>query len=301
VIAANLEDCVDKNGNGKIETSQSKVDLLPWGADECVRWSIVHPYNNDIGGGPRGVTWTPGVFNKVTCQFEHPVVWVGYLPPDLGKAHMVRLDGATGAVEETVVIDNWSIGDTSWGPYGAALDKDLNVWFTGLRGELFRINTADNPATVDRWAPPFSGQFYGMTVDPDGDPWFGNNCGPVSTFDPVAEKYIDVPGTENACLRGLAADRNGAVWVTDNGTCGVWQIDHKTNTVIKFHTLDPCGTPVGVSTDLEGFVWIVDENGWAWKIDPKNVPAMQKIDIVGDHYTYSDMTGGQLKSVILPQ
>ena len=37
------------------------------------------------------------------------------------------------------------------------------------------------------------------------------------------------------------------------------------------------------------------------KIDPKNVPAMQKIDIVGDHYTYSDMTGGQLKSVILPQ
>jgi len=28
---------------------------------------------------------------------------------------------------------------------------------------------------------------------------------------------------------------------------------------------------------------------------------MQKIDIVGDHYTYSDMTGGQLKSVILPQ
>ena len=37
------------------------------------------------------------------------------------------------------------------------------------------------------------------------------------------------------------------------------------------------------------------------RIDPKNVGAMQKIDIIGQHYTYSDMTGGQLKSVVLPQ
>jgi len=28
---------------------------------------------------------------------------------------------------------------------------------------------------------------------------------------------------------------------------------------------------------------------------------MKKVDIIGNHYTYSDMTGGQLKSVILPQ
>ena len=300
VIAANVEDCEDKNGNGKIDTSLNKNDLRAWGSDECVKWSIQHPFNNDIGGGPRGVTWAPGVFNKDTCEFEHPVVWVGYLPAQPGQAHMVRLDGATGAVEETVVINNWNIGDTSWGPYGAALDKDLNVWFTGLRGELFRINTGENPATFDRWQPPFNQQFYGMTVDPDGDPWFGNNCGFITTFDPIDEKFIDVPGTD-ACHRGLAADKDGSVWVADNSQCGVWQVDHKLNKLIAFHPLNPCSTPVGVSVDLEGYVWVVDESGWAWKIDPKNVPAKKKIDIVGDHYTYSDMTGGQLKSVILPQ
>lgn len=300
VIAANLEDCVDANGNGMIDTSQNKDDLRAWGQDECVKWSVVHPYNGQIGGGPRAVTWSPGTWNQATCAFEHPVVWVGYLPQQAGTAHMVRLDGATGTVEETVVINNWFLGDTSWGPYGAALDKDLNVWFTGLRGELFRVNTGDNPATFDRWAPGFDQQFYGMTVDPDGDPWFGNNCGDIATFDPISQTFINVAGTYG-CHRGLAADKDGSVWVADNNQCGVWQVDHVTNTMVAFHPLNPCSTPIGVSVDDEGFVWVVDEFGGAWKIDPNNVAAMQLVPIAGDHYTYSDMTGGQLKSVVLPQ
>lgn len=300
VIAANTEDCVDTNGNGMIDTSQNGGDIRAWGQDECVIWSVTHAFNGQQTGGPRGTTWSPGVFNKQTCQFENPVVWVGYLPPQFGTAHMARLNGATGALEETVVINNWFVGDTSWGPYGAALDKELNVWFVGLRGELFRINTANNPATYDRWLPPNFLQIYGMTVDPDGDPWFGTNCGEITTFDPDTQQFIGVPGTDS-CHRGLAADKDGAVWVADNGSCGVWQVDHVNNTLIQFHTLQPCSTPVGVSTDLEGFVWVVDQGGWVWKIDPINPGMKQMLNVTGDHYTYSDMTGGQIKSVILPQ
>ena len=300
MIAANIEDCIDKNGNGTIETSKNKSDLLAFQTDECLRWQVQHPYKGDIGSGPRGVTWTPGIFNQDTCAFESPKVWIGYLPVGNGIAHMVRLDGVTGTLEETVVIPNWLQGDTFWGPYGAALDKDKNVWFTGLRGELFRLNTAQNPTTVDRWTPPPATQSYGMTVDPEGDPWHGGCSGPVTTFDPDTNTFTAIAGT-NACHRGLAADHDGNVWVASNGPCGVVQIDYKTNTLIKFHQLNPCSTPVGVSVDLEGYVWLVDEAGWAWKIDPNDVPAMKKVDIIGDHYTYSDMTGGQLKSVILPQ
>jgi hypothetical protein len=301
VIAANLEDCVDKNNNGKIETSQNKNDLLAWDADECKIWSVVHPIKaGDIGAGPRGVTWTPGTWNKDLCKFENPKVWVGYLPAQGGIAHMARLNGLDGTVEETVVINNWSKGWANYGPYGAALDKSFNVWFTGLRGELFRINTANNPATFDRWTPPAGTESYGMTVDPDGDPWMAGCSGPVSTYEPLLNKFTSVPGT-NACYRGAAADHDGNIWVASNGPCGIVQIDHKTNTLIKFHNTAPCSTPVGVSVDTEGFVWLVDENGWAWKIDPANPAGMKKVDIVGDHYTYSDMTGGQLKSVILPQ
>ena len=299
MIAANLEDCVDSNGNGKIDTSQNKDDLRAWNTDECVRWSITHPYDGNQTGGPRGVTWTPGILDEQKCVFSEPKVWVGYLA-QFGTAHMARLDGLTGALEETVIINAWNVGDTSWGPYGAALDKQLDVWFTGLRGELFRINTAQDPATFDRWNPPPATQSYGMTVDPDGDPWMAGCGGPVTTFDPVTKVFTAVPGTD-ACYRGIAADKQGSVWVAENGQCGVTQIDHKTNTLIKFHPLNPCSTPVGVSVDTEGFVWVVDEYIGAWKIDPKNPGAMKLVNIANDHYTYSDMTGGQLKSVILPQ
>ena len=300
MIAANLEACVDANGNGMIDTSQSPNDLRAWGADECVRWSTVLPFKGDIGSGPRGVTWTPGDWDMNLCQFVDPKVWVGYLPAQDATASMSRLNGLTGAIEATVTIPNWFVGDTFWGPYGAALDKNLDVWFSGLRGELFRINTGQNPPTFDRWNPPGNLQFYGMTVDPDGDPWFGGCSGPVSTFNPMNQQFTAIPGLES-CFRGLAADKVGHVWVAANGPCGVAQYDHKLNTLIKFHDLNPCTTPVGVSVDDEGFVWVVDEWEGAWKIDPMNPNNKQFLPISSQHYTYSDMTGGQLKSVVLPQ
>ena len=37
------------------------------------------------------------------------------------------------------------------------------------------------------------------------------------------------------------------------------------------------------------------------EIDPLNPMNKQMLAVTGDHYTYSDMTGGQVKSVIQPQ
>ena len=60
------------------------------------------------------------------------------------------------------------------------------------------------------------------------------------------------------------------------------------------------GTAIGVSIDAEKFVWLIDQEGWAWKIDPENVGAMKMMPVAGSHYVYSDMSGGQILSV-LPQ
>ncbi len=300
MIAANAEDCK----NGGANTSQNKDDLLAWGTDDCVIWSTVLPIKGGQSTGPRAVTWTPGDWNDDpdVCAFENPKVWVGYLPAPNATASMARFNGADGTIEETVNIGNWSVGWANYSPYGAALDKLANVWFTGLRGEVFRINTSEDPITFDRWNPPGNLQFYGMTVDPEGEPWFGGCSGPVSTFNPETQQFTAIAGTQ-ACHRGLAADQVGNVWVASNGPCGLVQIDYETNTLIKFHTPAQCSTPVGVSVDIEGYVWLVDQAGWAWKIDPENPEPnnWQQLTIAGNHYTYSDMTGGQGKSVILPQ
>lgn len=296
VVAANIADCKDTNADGVITTAADINDIKPWGSDECVLWSLVHSAwdGSDIHG-PRGVSWTPGNYDAKTCTYTEQKIWLGYTGGT--DAHMVRLDGLTGTVEQDIVVPGWD--GSGYAPYGGALDPQLRPWFTGLRGELARVDVANNPPTVTRIPQPLEIQSYGMTVDPDGNPWMGGCSGPVSTFDVNTNQWISIPGT-NACHRGMAVDQNFHVWVASNGPCGLVEIDGKTRTLVQQHQLAQCSTPIGVSVDIDGYVWLVDQEGWAWKIDPANPGGMQMMVVPGSHYVYSDMTGGQLKSVSPP-
>lgn len=299
MIAANIGDCIDANNDNVITTSQNKNDVLAWGQDECVRWSLVHPeWGGSWANGPRGITWTVGTWNDDpdVCAWEDPKVWVGYRSKTQNTAHLVELDGATGTVDEIVPVSNW-IGQSSFSPYGGALDPLQRPWFSALRGELVRVNTDQDPITLSRWTAPNWVQSYGFTVDKDGNPWMGGCSGPVSTFDVDSEQWIKIEGTQ-ACHRGVAIDQDFHVWVASNGPCELVEIDGATRTLIKKHKLPKCATAIGPSVDVEGHLWIVDQGGWAFKIIDKDVPNAQLVTIPGSHYVYSDMTGGQLLSVV---
>src|SRR5690606_33299842 len=119
--------------------------------------------------------------------------------------------------------------------------------------------------------------------------------------DAQSETFHEVPNSaENH--RGVAVDSFGMAWVASNagGThgCGLNQIDTNTMTAVQFHTFEQCGTPVGVSIDVDGYVWMVDHSGWAYRIDPNTYEKTQ-VMIAGDHYTYSDMTGGGLVNAVI--
>ena len=305
-VAANKSDCVDKNGNGMIDTSPNKDTLLPWGTDECQLWSTQVTNNIFSGGaGPRGTTWTPGDFNKVTCQFDNQKVWVGWLSAP-GQAVMGRLNGDTGALEETVSLPNWPLYDApnGYAPYGAAVDAAGYVWTSAVFSDsTWRID----PVTLE--VKQFSGgngdAHYGMTTDSKGKVWFANwtGHGGVSVFDPMTEQFTIIPGSEGNVFRGIAVGADGNVWAANNGGalgCGLIQVSADTLTVVTFHKFDQCGTPVGVSIDVAGKVWMVDYNGWAYKIDPETY-AKELVTIANIHYTYSDMTGGGLLNAVMPQ
>ncbi len=298
-VAATAVDCVDKNGNGLIETSQNKDDLLPWGTDECVLWNVpVNPISFGYQGGPRGTAWAPGDFNPQTCKYENQKVWVGWLDTP-SHATIGRFDGDTGVQDATIGLDGWS-QDVNVSPYGGAADGFGNVWFISAYREVIRINTTT--LEVKRYPSPGI-QMYGMTVDAKGNVWFGTYSNTnMAYFDAQTETFVEVPGSaENH--RGIAVSSTGMVWAATNagGThgCGLNQVDSNTNTFVQFHTFPECGTPVGVSIDVEGFVWMVDYNGWAYRIDPDTYEKVQVI-IPGDHYTYSDMTGGGLVNAVIP-
>ncbi|WP_146158715.1 lyase [Enhygromyxa salina] len=302
LIAAHPGDCVDQNGDQEITTSQAGDDLLDWGHDECVLWSTALP---DVGpgieSGPRGMTFDPGVLDLETCAYVGPKIWVGWHGTSPNEVHVARIAPSNGAVEEVVDISDWNVGWSDYPPYGAAHDGRGGVWFTALRGDVFRLDT--NDLSVDRWVAPTTTQAYGMTVDPEGNVWLAGCAGPVTVFDPDKNKFTAIAGT-SGCHRGVATDRLGNAWIAMNAPCGLAQIDRHTKKLIKIHTPadfdDQCSTPVGVSIDAEGFVWMVDQDGWAWKIDPESYDK-EILTIPGEHYTYSDMTGGGLNAVVFPQ
>ncbi|MBA3545088.1 MAG: lyase [Nannocystis sp.] len=305
-VAANNDDCVDKNANGVIDTSLDKDSILPWGSDECVLWSTQVTNNIFSGGaGPRATAWTPGEFNEQTCKYENQKVWIGWLTGP-GQAVMGQLDGETGALEATVPLGNWPLYDApnGYAPYGAAVDADGFVWTTAVfSDQVWRVD----PVTLEvkMWQAGNGDSHYGMTVDSKGKVWFANwqGHGGVSTFDPVTETWSIVEGSTGNVFRGIAVDADGNVWTANNGGalgCGMIQVSADTKTVVTFHQFDPCGTPVGVSIDVAGKVWMVDYNGWAFKMDPQNY-AKELVNIANVHYTYSDMTGGGLLNAVIPK
>ena len=54
-----------------------------------------------------------------------------------------------------------------------------------------------------------------------------------------------------------------------------------------------------MSVDVDEKIWIVDYNGWAYRIDPDTYE-QTLIPIATDHYPYSDLTGGGLVNAVMP-
>ena len=302
-IAATPQDCVDKNGNGVIDTSPNKDTLLNYADEECILWTTKVNTPFSVGAGPRGTTFSLPTFNEQTCEYENEKVWVGYLVAP-GQAQMARLDSGTGAIEVTVDLPGWPVnidGQNGYAPYGAAIDPQGYVWTTGVFTPVaYRIDP--DTLEVKRWDSPHPDSHYGFTVDAMGRLWFANwqGHGGVSMFDPVTESWIVVPNSTGGLYRGVAADSLGNIWISSNNGgvqgCGLLQVNADAQAIVTFHTFDQCSTPLGIGIDVEKKVWLVDYAGWAYQIDPITYEK-KYLPIANLHYTYSDITGSGLAGI----
>jgi DNA-binding beta-propeller fold protein YncE len=303
-IVAREEDCQDRNNNGTIDTSDGPDNVLPWGEDECVIWNLLIP-SDTHDHGPRPTAWE-GALNAAGMPDENPRLWVGWYAFDDNQARIHRLDGATGQIQDTVDIP-WN--GESFGPYGGAVNADGDFWVLGWHvGPLVRID--GETLEVERIELPIPKNTddilsYGMALDSDGNPWL-TNWGSAMKWDIATSQWQTVT-TGNDLMRGMMIDRDNRAWlaVDDTGMsngCGLGLIDTTTNTVLaEAIELPGCATPVGVSIDVEGFVWVVDQTaGSAFKINPDTFATELVVDGLEDPYTYSDMTGFGLNLVVNP-
>ncbi|MEM6994433.1 MAG: hypothetical protein AAF721_28215 [Myxococcota bacterium] len=306
-IAALLERCVDQNGDGTISTSAGPSEVLPWGEDECVLWNQALPHFEPEPGdhvwGARPVAWDGGVPNpEDSCDRGPSRLWVGwYEGVGTNVAGFRRLDGTTGATLDEVAVPEWSpIPLESSRPYGAATDRDGNLWVLGKPYQLLRIDGQTLTPELHLGAAPDG--FYGLALDGNGAPWIAQCNGWVRRYDDASGGFRNV-GDAGGCLRGLAIDTEGQAWIAANDPCRLVQVDVDSETIVADDIALPgCGEPVGVSVDVDGMVWVVDrEANRAYKIDPQTHAVQAEVGGLVSPYTYSDMTGAGLSLQFNPE
>ncbi|MCB9749471.1 MAG: hypothetical protein H6713_05625 [Myxococcales bacterium] len=308
-IAARPDDCVDRNNNGVIETSSGAGDVYPWFQDECVVWN--HPIPSDhYQHGPRPVAWE-GAVGLDGCANANPRVWIGWYDYAANTGRFRRLSSVTGEAEDEVAVPGWSsaLAQLSYGPYGGAVDKNLDFWVIGWQqGPLIRIDGDTLDVERVEVPQPPSGQMwtYGMALDQYGNPWIAS-AGVAASFDAASGQWSFI-NTGNQSMRGvMVSDADRAYYAVDVGAgllggCGLAVIDVKSkSTVAPLVAIPGCVSPVGVSVDVDGFIWLVDQGAnQAFKISPQNYAVQLTVTGLNQPYTYSDMTGAGLKLVTFP-
>jgi hypothetical protein len=256
-IAGNPYNCIDRNGNGKIDTSfddpttpggtygvidpaeyanpPNPNDIL--GYDECVLFTQeLGPINTNGAFGEGSIAIARG--------FEGGAgdVWVGtWLPPH----EVFRLDPNTG-VPKSVLADGGLYLTVPIEPYGGAVDGLNRLWIVDrVRNNLALVDLNTVPPTLlstnapnQKISPPagLPTGGYGIAVDGSNRVWIPNwNAGPTATLftpDPVNpwtgtwtkfdfSSFVSPIGTKLSQPRGVATDVDGKVWMTSdtrNGT-----------------------------------------------------------------------------------
>ncbi|HMU37898.1 MAG TPA: hypothetical protein PKE31_02710 [Pseudomonadota bacterium] len=291
-IAGDRASCVDRNLNGVIDTSENAVfgqaaTPIPWPSDkpndppdECILWMTPLTANSY----PRAAGYNAGFAEGDT------VIYIGLY----SHKQVVRLDQRTGKILKTIDVSPSM-------PYGLVLDKNGDVWVRGADGSLgwIQVSKGDAVQTFNGSLAPPCG--YGIAADAKGFIYTaGSTC--VSRFDPIAKTWekLDLRSQGASFLRGLAVDSKNQVWIADTSS-GMFHVDASGPAMAyKGKTATLSSNNVGAAIDFDNNPWVISQtNGAAYKVDTTDY-STKMIKVGTGPYTYSDMTGYQLRNAAAP-
>ena len=309
----------DLNGDGVVSNNPADGEILPWGEDDCVLWS---KDLDDAFGAAENLVRAVAAQDIIGPDGEIlEYVWVGGYRTN----QVAKLDGRTG----DVIL----VTPTPAPTYGFALDAAGGLWISGNgspRG-LGRIDTnlcrdqascdvpvcsASSPEgtecddAVKAYIPtPHSP--YGITVDFNQRVWIGGNSSPGATYGryepsaPSGSRWISQWAGVGGHIHGITADAQGWIWgaAAGNGVVRVSADDPTQRQVVAGSEVQ---SNKGMAVDSEGKIWSIARGNTAVVITPgamidqATVEANVASSIVGS-YTYSDMTGLQLRLATNPR
>ena len=304
-VAGELDRCVDRNGDGTIQTSgdldgDGTISMDPADGeylgerDECIVWTVAI---GGIAGVPRALALAPARWPAEVGE-----VWAGVF---FDRRAFV-LDPETGERLDSLSLDIQ--------PYGAAASPDGRIWFSETDWEsefgLQAVDAEDHTVEPPIDPPSIDGcaGSYGIAIDEQGRVWRGSSpCAGVFRYDPNTEEWAHfVPDATGESL-GIAADGEGRIWAVffrnqdRQRIARAARLDGDTGETDRWYDLRGLvGDVWGVDVDAEGDVWVVSrESDQAIQIDPQT-GEMTTVAVGGEPYTYSDFTGSQLRMVTDP-
>ncbi|MBI2898410.1 MAG: hypothetical protein HYY06_32970 [Deltaproteobacteria bacterium] len=299
-MAGDRSFCIDRNANGRIDTSSNNVAMAR-GTDECVIWTVRVGGNNGV---PRAITIAAGDNNR-----PEGYPWVGLY----NENRFYRLDPTTGAASAPAWGGGRNYIDVGGSPYGATIDRAGNLWFpNGCCGGTWirSFNVGTGALGARQWDPWSSGS-YGIAVDgtaPLGRVIMGGwSAGSIKRFDPntggwqrwvlQVNCYRDRWGRwvcSQPGGRGVAVDSAGNIWSSShlNWSNGWVHRINPGNGVITTWQL-PDQIPVGVGLDFDNRVWTISQSGSRANRLNLATGAIDRFTTGPSPYTYSDFTGSQ--------
>ncbi|MCB9566368.1 MAG: hypothetical protein H6710_03985 [Myxococcales bacterium] len=275
--------CVDRNGNGRIDTSTGLGDVLDWpgsGAataqDEC----IIH-YTSVRSSGTR----------HVSVNVDNDV-WVS----GTGGRYFDLIDGDTGMIIRQE-------GTVGYGGYGGLIDKRGVIWSAR---PLMRWDTALplNNTNVKK----YSHDSYGLCIDSKGNVWntslYNNQIRKFAPDGTLLGTYQHGSSTAQGCVVGP----DDHVWVAHSLLSNQNTIGHVKPDGTFIGNVTVGNGPTGVAVDARGKIWTTNYySRTASRIDPQGGPVgsdgstkvgavdLTTVDLGGLLYNYSDMTGSTLQ------
>ncbi|MDP3277993.1 MAG: hypothetical protein Q8Q09_22600 [Deltaproteobacteria bacterium] len=295
-VAADLRDCVDRNGNGMIDTSSGPTDVRPMGQDECVLWSTqVGP----AGGLVRALAVGPATEDEPGGS-----VWAGICASATGQW---RLNSRTGAIVQTFNIPRCT--------YGAVATRDGNIWFHTPSGGVTPISAHSNMIGEYRpisAAPAACRSSYGITADANGRIWLSRAGNGAAGYDPASNTWscmqasAAIPGGRPGALgSGITVDATNRVWAPQAGSPLVFYVWPATAFVpggtipdasVTTYNLGRAFGSSALGADRSGRMWVLQGSELV-RFDPATSTQTTTTGPVGT-YTYTDFTGSVRRLVL---
>ncbi|MEM9863411.1 MAG: hypothetical protein AAF938_17580 [Myxococcota bacterium] len=318
----------DLNGDGIISTNLADGEMIPWDTaadqpgDDCVLWRTRLDTEEGLGLNERLIRAVAAQDVTGLDGELQQFVWAG----GYTNNRVVKLNAETGEV-----IFNT---ESPRQPYGFAIDAGGKLWISTRQGSFLAFidtnrcvdaascSEAKCVATAEgaecdgaiKAEIPAPFVLYGITVDFDQRIWVGG--GGMARYDisaPAGSRWAQptLPFTGGLTVHGIAADAVGFVWGAAQGN-GISRVDADSleNTVVVDST-NPTITTVGASNkgmavDAEGKIWSITQTNEAIVVRPgatlmENAVERGVASSIYRPYTYSDMTGLQLRLATNPR